>query len=156
MFGKLQSYLTSSSDSKQPTLPDPPLPLSPGEPAPVTVHKLDFVALGFPEYEFRKALVIDNLFTEKDCAKLLKAAEDSGEWEVAQLNGGVRAPQYTDTSYRNSERIMLDDQELADWILAKIKPHLGDIEKLDDGELNRMVAGRKETKPVVMTRLNER
>jgi len=62
-------------------IPEPPVPESPNEQAPIAVHKLDFPALGLPKYKERFALVIDNLFTEDDCDKLLNAAEASAEWE---------------------------------------------------------------------------
>ncbi|KAG8878600.1 hypothetical protein FRB97_002382 [Tulasnella sp. 331] len=111
-------------------IPEPPSASSPDEPAPIVSHKLDFPALGFPEYKHKYALVIDNLFTPADCAKLLNAAESAKEWEVAQING-IGGFGYTDISYRNSQRILYDDFELSAWILEKLRPYVGDIESVD-------------------------
>lgn len=133
-------------------IPEPPAAPSPNTPAPVVAHRLDFSALGFPQYQNSFALVIDNLFTQADCDKLLLAAESEKQWEVAQVNGrsGVA---FTDTSYRewcdvcrevfpsneprlssllpgNSSRIMIDSFELADWILRKVQPYLQDIQEV--------------------------
>lgn len=75
---------------------------------------------------------------------------------VAQINGGGDF-QYTDTSYRNSSRIMLDDHELAAWILEKLRPYIADIEK-EDGEIHQRYSRSRENTwpPVRLSRLNER
>ncbi|KAF8309884.1 hypothetical protein DL93DRAFT_2085020 [Clavulina sp. PMI_390] len=145
------------------SIPDPPTaPAGSAEntPPPVVVTKIDFEAYNLPEYAHRNALVIDNLFTPEDCARLLAAAEASNEWAVAQLNGGG-ALQYTDTSYRNSGRILYDDHELADWILDKMRPYLKDtgVEFIADANRHAMLRAPghdKANRGARLTRLNER
>ncbi|KAG8852802.1 hypothetical protein FRB96_008490 [Tulasnella sp. 330] len=143
-------------------IPEPPSASSPDEPAPIVSHKLDFPALGFPEYKHKYALVIDNLFTPADCAKLLNAAESAKEWEVAQING-TGGFGYTDISYRNSQRILYDDFELSAWILEKLRPYVGDIESVDSERYHIFSINRarrdpktKVPEPVKLSRVNER
>ncbi|KAG8998902.1 hypothetical protein FRB94_006612 [Tulasnella sp. JGI-2019a] len=155
--------LQSSGLNHNLEIPEPPTAPSPNEPAPVAVHKLDFAALGFPEYEDKYALVIDNLFTPADCQKLLDAAESAKEWEVAQVNG-IGGFGYTDISYRNSQRILYDDFDLADWILEKLRPYVGEIESVDPERHHMMTRSMQERKamgyrvpaPVQLSRVNER
>jgi hypothetical protein len=102
-------------------------------------REINFMAYDLPEYEDRFAIVIDNVFSEEECLELLESTgasiNDDGPhsraWEVAQLGGSPQAKQYTDTSYRNSGRILSDDESTAGWILEKLRPYLTDIEKLD-------------------------
>ncbi|KAG9000096.1 hypothetical protein FRB94_002098 [Tulasnella sp. JGI-2019a] len=144
-------------------IPEPPVPTTSNKPAPIAVHKLDFVALGFPEYKDKYAIVIDNLFTPADCRKLLEAAEGSKEWEVAQVNG-AEGFGYTDISYRNSQRILYDDFGLADWIMEKLRPYVGEIESVDPQRHHMMsrtagqrrAVGYQAPVSVQLTRVNER
>lgn len=149
---------TSTTNS----IPEPPQPESPGQSAPIAIHKIDFTAVGFPEYKNEFALVIDNLFTRADCQKLLDAAEAKNEWEVAQVNGRGGYG-FTDLSYRNSSRILYDDFELADWILEKLRPYIGEIEKMPPGKHHMYSKDREErkgsgqqAKHVELSRMNER
>ena len=75
---------------------------------------------------------------------------------VAQVHGGPNF-QFTNTNYRNSSRIMLDDRELAAWILEKLRPYLADIET-EDGEIHQRYSNptEKSYPPVRLSRLNER
>lgn len=160
---RLFKTITGGAASNEPDIPEPPLPPSPGQPAPIAVHKLNFPALGFPEYKGEFALVIDNLFTQADCDKLLNAAEAAHEWEVAQVNGRGGSG-YTDLSYRHSSRILYDDFELADWILEKLRPYMREIEEADPGRhyihskpsRTRTQQQRDHNPPVQLSRLNER
>ncbi|KAG9036795.1 hypothetical protein FRB95_007893 [Tulasnella sp. JGI-2019a] len=142
---------------------EPPIALSSNEPAPVTVYKLGFAVLGFPEYEDKYALIIDNLFTPADCQKLLDTAESAKEREAAQVNG-IGGLSYTDISYRNSQRILYDDFDLADWILEKLRPYVGVIESIDPERHHMMTRSVQERKamgyrvpaPVQLRHVNER
>lgn len=133
-------------------VPEPP---ADGKPV---AHRINFEGVRFPEYSDKYAMVIDNVFTPEDCKKLLDAAEASASWEVAKINGGPREEdQFIDTTYRNSQRIMLDDFELADWILGKLRPFLGDIEKVSGQKF--ALYSRKKYKDVgsaEISRFNER
>ncbi|KAG8891261.1 hypothetical protein FRC01_014799 [Tulasnella sp. 417] len=153
------------------TLPEPPAAPSPDQPAPVVVHKVDWEEVGFPENKGKVALIIDNALTPEDCQKLLKAAEDSAPWSAAAIHGGPGDKTgVVVEDYRKSSRILLDDFELADFILSKLKPHLP-REALDapkskyhqfglDGEGNqdklKKIFRIKQASPVQLTRLNER
>lgn len=141
--------------------PEPPI--SQSEPAPVVTHNVDWRAVELPEYEGKLAFVIDNVFSLEDCQKLLAAGELSAPWTPAAVNAG---PEDTEGAvlpdYRKSSRILLDNQELADDILGKLRPHLpGDLHnapssrfwQFDQGSLPK---GRALGTRIQLTRLNER
>ncbi|KAJ3040913.1 hypothetical protein HDV00_010124 [Rhizophlyctis rosea] len=114
-----------------------------------TVTRIDFAATPLPEYDGHYAIVIDYLFTSHECADLLSRAEASGEWEQAQINiGGGK--QQTMADYRNSERIMWDSPETAEWILERVRPFMGNVEEWT------VESAKKGTSEWVVTRLNER
>ncbi|KAG9050989.1 hypothetical protein FS837_000654 [Tulasnella sp. UAMH 9824] len=158
MSSSVYTPFTSSTDGR---LPEPPSPKSPGDPAPVVVYKIDWSAVGFPEYKGKFALVLDNVFSPAECAKLLEAAESAGTWSVAKVHAdpetGIETG-FVDMRYRNSGRIMLDDFELSDWILNKLRPYIEEIEFVPSGKF-RMFNRSPENKDVVqvqLSRLNER
>ncbi|KAJ7725537.1 hypothetical protein B0H16DRAFT_1332662, partial [Mycena metata] len=88
-----------------------------------------FQAAGLPEYNGCYALVLDSLFSTEELSSFLAEAEVSSPWKVAQINAGTH--EYTDTSYRNSDRIIYDSFELLDKIFVRIRPHLKEIEEFD-------------------------
>ncbi|EUC59245.1 2OG-Fe(II) oxygenase family protein [Rhizoctonia solani AG-3 Rhs1AP] len=116
------------SFKQEPLLPEPPD--NPHALSPVITHRLDFVQLGLPEYKHKFAMVIDNLFTPQDCARYLAKVESEHEWKTAGVGALV-----VDTSYRNSSRILFDDQELASEMFAKLRPYLEEIEHVGDRRL---------------------
>ncbi|KIO31410.1 hypothetical protein M407DRAFT_219775 [Tulasnella calospora MUT 4182] len=150
--------------------PDPPTAPSPTEPNPVVVHKVDWEELGFSENKGRVALIIDNAFTLKDCQKLLKAAEDSAPWSVAAVHRGPGDTKgVVAENYRRSSRILLDNVELADFILSKLKPHMPEeavdapkskywqFKRVDSKDnLDKLKKKAESTDRVQLTRLNER
>ncbi|KAF3927319.1 hypothetical protein ABW21_db0202065 [Orbilia brochopaga] len=112
------------------------------------------------------AAVIDDAFTLDECNELLKIAEASSEegWPIAQVNIGENL-QVLDTSYRKSDRILYDDQALADKLLARILPLLAkDIAYIDPSEYGsgkgplawKGSASKRRADKYRMTRLNER
>ncbi|KAF3931954.1 hypothetical protein ABW20_dc0101731 [Dactylellina cionopaga] len=140
-----------------------------GDPAPHPVlRRVSFKDSPLSKYDKLEAYaaVIDDAFTLKECDELLKMAEASSEegWPIAQVNiGGDR--QVLDTSYRKSDRILYDNQELADKLLTRIKPLLAkDIEYLDPTEYGpgkgplgwKGTASKRKAEKFRMTRLNER
>ena len=138
-------------------VPEPPTPLVPGQPAPVVAHKIDFPAIGWPEYHRKFAIVIDNAFTPEDCAKLRGAAEASAEWAAKAHGGPTEADQLIDVSFRKSQRIMLDDFDLADWIFERIRPFIKDIEQAPSGRFYTLNREAVRDSPIVeLSRLNER
>ncbi|KAG8909131.1 hypothetical protein FRC01_007113 [Tulasnella sp. 417] len=150
-------------------LPEPPAAPSPGKPAPVVVHEVDWDEVGLPENKGKVAFIIDNALTPEDCKKLLKAAEDSAPWSAAAVHFGPWDQQGTVIeNYRKSSRILLDSFDLADFILSKLKPHIPK-EVLEAPKGKRWQFGRaeaenriklknvfKKSSKIQLTRLNER
>lgn len=154
----IKQRIFRSHGPKGVSIPDPPLSTDPDTPPPIQVTNIDFTSYKLPEYAHRTAIVIDNLFTPDDCKQLLAAAESKGEWVAAKLNGGGNR-EYSDTSYRNSGRILHDDEPLADWIFAKLQPYLKDIEFIEGANRHarRRVPGSDNVnRGARLLRLNER
>jgi hypothetical protein len=121
-------------------------------PATVPAGLVDFCAVGLPEYSECYATVVDSLFTKEELSAILAEAETASPWVVAQVNGRTEA--YTIPSYRNGQRIIYDSHALSDLIFQKIRPHLKDIEEIEEPTYvrGRGVAVQKWR----MVRMNER
>ncbi|KAK7046621.1 alcohol dehydrogenase [Favolaschia claudopus] len=128
----------------------PPAP-EPLPPRYVSSGRIDFHAAGLDEYHGCYAVVLDNLFSQAELTAILAEAEGSAPWEVAQVNAGDYA--YTDTSYRNGQRIIYDSFELSQKIFEKVQPYLTDIEEI---ERPTYPGGEKALQKWRMVRLNER
>ncbi|KAJ6571649.1 hypothetical protein B0H19DRAFT_1023101 [Mycena capillaripes] len=113
--------------------------------------QIDFNAAGLYEYNGCYAVVLDSLFSQEELSAILGEAEASSPWQVAQVNAGEYA--YTNTAYRNGERIIYDSFELSEKIFDKVRPHLEDIEEI---EQTTYVNGVKAVQKWRMVRLNER
>lgn len=134
--------------------------LPPQAPQNVTSTIIDFTATtpAIPQYKDSFAAVIDNFMTEAECKELLALAEQStetGEWERAMINVGY-GKQVLATDYRNCGRIIFDSPEIADRLLARLKPF---FERWDTITLQNKLgvtglAGRKHV--FSLMRLNER
>ncbi|KAJ7637052.1 hypothetical protein FB45DRAFT_829370 [Roridomyces roridus] len=122
------------------------------EPKYIGPGPVDFTAAELPEYDGCYALILDSLFSRAEVSGFLAEAEASSPWEVAQINGGGNY-QFTDTSYRNSQRIIYDSFELSAKIFDKIRPHLSDIEEIEEVT---NVRGKKIMQRWRMVRMNER
>jgi hypothetical protein len=120
------------------------------EPKYVSSGRVDFNAAGLPKYKGCYAIVLDSLFSAEELSSFLAEAEASSTWDVAQINAGTY--EYTDTSYRNSDRIIYDSFELSDKIFARIRPHLKDIEEFEETVFTSGEAKQKWR----MVRMNER
>ncbi|KAJ7695366.1 hypothetical protein B0H17DRAFT_1008429 [Mycena rosella] len=123
MFSKLLGRKPPTAESVQPPIAESAQPhyVSPGP--------IDFDAAGLPEYTGCYAVVLDSLFSEAELSSFLAAAEASSPWAVAQINAGPHV--FTDTSCRNGERIIFDSFELSEKIFEKVRPHLTDIEEIE-------------------------
>ncbi|KAF7324018.1 P4Hc domain-containing protein [Mycena kentingensis (nom. inval.)] len=98
---------------------------------PVPSGRIDFRAAGLPEYESCFAVVLDDLYQRSELSALLSAPIQAGkDWDVARVNAGTY--EFTDTTYRNGQRIIYDSHELSAQIFEKIRPHLGDIEEVEE------------------------
>ncbi|KAJ7695374.1 hypothetical protein B0H17DRAFT_1055715, partial [Mycena rosella] len=122
------------------------------QPRYVSPGPVDFAAAGLHQYNGCFAVVLDSLFSEAELSSVLAAAEASSPWEVAQVNAGAHA--YTNTSYRNGERIIFDSFELSEKIFEKVRPHLQDIEEIEQTVYLNGVD--KAVQKWRMVRLNER
>ncbi len=138
---KLWNWSTSFATS----VPEPPSSLNPDERPPILATRLNFAEYGLPEYQNRYALVIDNLFTEEDCERLLALVPRGGDsssntgdkavggaWPAAVLD-----ETFFDPNYRNGGRIVRNEPDIAAWILEKIRPYIRDIEEIPDAHQHR-------------------
>lgn len=156
----MSSIVRRFLQASQTSIPEPPAATTPSDLPPITATRVPFKSYNLPEYSNRYALVIDNLFTQEDCDRLLSAAETAHPWAPAKI--GDQETGYFHPAYRDSGRIIIDDVPLADWILSKIRPYLGEIEHLDDAvHHTRARRGGKKTQLVMpggarLERLNER
>ena len=117
---------------------------------------IDFSKTQLPEYSGLFALLIHNLLTPTECNDLLDAAQSTSKWEPAMVNiGGGR--QALATEARNCDRIILDDEVLAQKLLDRILPHLPPEVVTLESKARITGNGPSKRKEVLrITRLNER
>jgi hypothetical protein len=127
------------------SLPPPPADGS------LRVLQVDFASLGLPDLSSRTCLIIDNLLTPEDVAKLYCAATLSGPWVQAKVSVAIGL-EILNTEYRNSGRIILDDHVLAGWLFDKIEPHLSDSVRRVNGAEHHGSIGSSYYDEVVSTR----
>lgn len=106
----------------------PPTFLTSAPKEPVTCSRIDFENSEVPEFKDHKAAVISNVLSLEECDQLLRLAESSfepgkddtepGPWRPALLNMGPGWEVY-DNRVRHSDRIVWDQQELANRIWAR-------------------------------------
>ncbi|KAK1479834.1 oxidoreductase domain-containing protein [Colletotrichum cuscutae] len=120
---------TSYTSNEVPIPPDflsVPLPAS--APA-VTLQKLDWSKTALPENGPLYAVVLDNVLTPGECAQLLRMAEASATdrgpdpdkdepWRPAMVNMGP-GWEILEPEYRNSDRIIWDQQEVVDRLWGR-------------------------------------
>ncbi|KAJ6557520.1 hypothetical protein B0H19DRAFT_947136 [Mycena capillaripes] len=116
----------------------------------VSSGHVDFKAMGLHEYKDCYAVVLDSLFEQEELSSFLAEAEASSPWKVAQINAGTH--EYTDTTYRNSDRIIYDSFKLSENIFQKIRPQLKDIQEFEQTVYDDGKAKQKWR----MVRMNER
>nr|GAT48992.1 predicted protein [Mycena chlorophos] len=98
---------------------------------PVPAGRINFTSANLPSYSDCFALVLDSLYTRAECTSILSAPIDAGHtWDIARVNG--RRQEFTNTSYRNGERILYDSFELSERIFARMRPHLEEIEEIEE------------------------
>jgi hypothetical protein len=124
------------------TLPPPPADGS------LRVLQVDFASVGLSDLSSRICLIIDNLLTPGDLAKLYSAATLSSPWVQAKVSVGIGV-EILDTKYRNSGRIILDDHALAGWLFDKIEPHLSEgVRRVEGAEHHRWIGSNYYDKAV--------
>ncbi|KAJ7274026.1 hypothetical protein C8J57DRAFT_1178154 [Mycena rebaudengoi] len=114
--------------------------------------RVDFAAEGLTEYDGCYAIVLDSLYSKPELSSFLAEVEAFSPWQVAQVNISSNEA-YTNTAYRNGERIIYDSFELSEKIFSKIRPHLADIEEIEESVF---VRGRRAIQKWRMVRGNER
>jgi len=100
-----------------------------------TVTPIDFSQTALAQqYSLFYAKVIDDLFTPAECADLLALAQSSdGEsdpWSPAGLSAGTDGKQTVHSNFRNSDRVLVFDTEVAQRIYEKLKPYVEEIHEI--------------------------
>lgn len=99
--------------------------LSAKPPSSCYAEPVNFAKAGLTEYQDSFALLVHNLLSPQECAELLRGATvaHDNKWEQALVNiGGGKQQLMTDI--RSCDRIMWDEFDVVDKLLARIKPHL--------------------------------
>lgn len=120
-----------SYTSKDVDIPDDFLKSQPPDAEPITFKQIDFEKTVLPEYKGLYAVVLDHVLSPSECAKLLELAEASvadenrnkengSPWAPALVNvgGGYEAAML---EYRNSDRIIWDEQDVVDRMWARLE-----------------------------------
>ncbi|KAI0134316.1 oxidoreductase domain-containing protein [Xylariales sp. AK1849] len=106
---------------------------------PITLSQFNFKDTVLPEFEGGYAVVLDNVLSSSECVKLIELAESSvlprdraendSPWQPALVNigGGFEVLQ---ANYRNSDRIIWDQQEIVDRMWARMEKVPGIKEEL--------------------------
>jgi hypothetical protein len=100
----------------------------PQDAVPITASRINFAETDIPEFAGYYAVVLDNVLSQSECDLLLEYAEksagageqgvDKNGWRKALVNIGMnREAFYPD--YRNSDRIIWDNADIADRIWAR-------------------------------------
>lgn len=115
--------------SRDVAIPDDFLSLTapPPDAKPVTISPVDFASSPLPEYNGLFAVVLENVLSPSECQALIDLAEssvdvtrmnstgDHSPWMPAMVNVG-NGFEVLESRYRNSDRIVWDQQEVVDRI----------------------------------------
>jgi hypothetical protein len=119
-------------------VPDDFLTTAPPDAAPITYEAVDWVNSPLPGNDGKYAVVLDNVLSPSECEALLQLVEQSVPasnrglsgtrfWTPALVNvgGGFEV---LSTNYRNSDRIIWDEQTIVDrlWERCKAVPEVWD------------------------------
>ena len=145
---------TSYSSNPVP-IPADFLTTTPSDAKPVTVAPIDWSKTVIPEFGACYAVVLDNVLSPSECAELLRLAEasvpagqreaDGSAWQPAMVNVGGGYEMLA-SEYRNSDRIIWDQQEVVNRLWARCAQADGIRERLSVVEDDIVVLGpaRKE------------
>ncbi|KZV85051.1 hypothetical protein EXIGLDRAFT_654425, partial [Exidia glandulosa HHB12029] len=132
--------------------------------APIAAYGIDFRDTELSQRGEAYAVVLDNVLSPSECAKLLSYAECSSTnqdkpWQPALVNTGPGRETLI-PDYRNSERIIWDNQRLMDLLWTRCLQAEGleeDIVELDSAEKPHVLGVHaKKKQRWRFTRLNER
>lgn len=124
--------------SRPVSIPDDFLRSPPAKP--VTLKPVPWTTGGIPEYEGCYAVTIDNVLSQEECDNLTRLAESSvppppgapqehSPWQPAMVSLGDGF-EILSTGYRESDRIIWDQQEIVDRIWGRVRQAEGIEEKL--------------------------
>ncbi|KAI0386932.1 hypothetical protein F5Y04DRAFT_242646 [Hypomontagnella monticulosa] len=121
----------TSYTSKDVDIPEDFLRSQPPDAEPITFKQIEFENTALPEYKGMYAVVLDHVLSPSECAKLIELAEasvadenknkkDGSAWAPALVNvgGGYEAAML---DYRNSDRIIWDEQDVVDRMWARLE-----------------------------------
>lgn len=147
----------TSYKSKDVEIPASYLRADPFDAQPITLQQIDFKETALPEFAGGYAVVLDNVLSPSECAQLIRLAEssvldedkvdgdDDGEsqpWQPALVNvGGGYEVLVAD--YRNSDRIIWDQQEIVDRMWARVEKVPGIRDRLLRFNESDLLGGRK-------------
>lgn len=95
------------------------------DPSQMKISTIDFASTVLPMYTGNYAVVIDGALSADECATLINLAEESAggggdaAWKPALVNAGANR-EILMPHYRNSDRIIWDQQEVAGRLWARI------------------------------------
>jgi len=79
--------------------------------------------------------VLDDFFTSEECAALIALAESDQEWKQAAVHYGLEAHEnYINTEYRNSERILRFDHDVAEKLYQRLLPYIQELVEIKAGD----------------------
>jgi hypothetical protein len=124
----------------------------PHDAQPITFKQINFKDTVVPEFDGGYAFILDNVLSASECAKLISLVEssvldcDKGEggnpWQPALVNiGGGFEVLVAD--YRNSDRIIWDQQEIVDLMWARMETIPEIKEKLTSFDEDDLLGGMK-------------
>ncbi len=125
-------------ESREVEIPADFLVAKPPDGRPVTAAVIDWTETALPENAGRYAVVLDHVLSPSECARLLRMAEDSvadrgrsgtRTWSPALVNVGG-GWEVLSKSYRNSDRIIWDNQTIMDRLWARCAEAPGVREQL--------------------------
>jgi len=107
------------------------------------VNSINFADTTLSHYDGYFATVLDDVFTQEECATLLSLAAASAPWSPA----GISAEGPTQTvhsDFRNSERILYINAETANMICERVRPLIeSDIGEIKVGGKWDGITGKK-------------
>ncbi|KAK0636164.1 hypothetical protein B0T17DRAFT_587418 [Bombardia bombarda] len=137
--------------SKPIPIPSDFLTVDPPDHRPITLTPVDWLSSSIPENAGLYAVVLDNVISPSECATLLQLAEasvldtdkepDGSSWTPALVNIGPGF-EILDNTYRNSDRIIWDQQEVVDRLWARCAGAPGLVERLGVIENEERITGR--------------
>jgi hypothetical protein len=128
---KMNQPVKTSYESKEVDIPDTYLKTIPEDAQPIIYQKINFLkATPVPEYDGCYAVVLDNVLSASECAQLISLAESSvldaerdsksgSSWRPALVNVG-QGYEVLVADYRNSDRIIWDNQEIVDRLWSRL------------------------------------